>query len=129
ATCTSMTAVLNPVSATVTLYVPATRAGTLNTPSAFETVSKDAPDVLVTVTAAPGMAPPAESTTVPEIDAVAPCAETGALHPRASVVSTHTHARLRLITDSLQSCKHPKTCEPYRRDTSLVNSKNQKNSL
>jgi hypothetical protein len=92
-----MAAVLNPVNATVTVYLPAPTAGTENTPSELLTVSNDAPALFVTMTVAPGIAPPAESTTVPEIEDVA-CANAKALDTRVNAIVKHTKAKLRLIT-------------------------------
>src|SRR5207247_1917852 len=69
----SSTAVLNPTSETVTVYVPVSRDGTTKSPRASVTVLKLAPDaVFVTVTVAPGMKPPAVSTAVPDSDALTP---------------------------------------------------------
>src|ERR671912_482603 len=96
-TTTSATAVLNPLSATLTLYAPAATAGTLKAPSPLVTASNDAPDSFLTVTAAPGMAPPALSTTVPEI-APAPCARTDGLAPSTSAANRDRYTRLRFNT-------------------------------
>src|SRR5688572_12215458 len=77
ATSTLATEVLKPVSETVTVYLPAPTAGTLNTPSELLTVSNVAPALLFTMTDAPGIAPPALSTTVPEMEP-ADCANAAA---------------------------------------------------
>ena len=61
-----ITAVLNPSSATVTVYVPGSRTGIENAPDVFENVSNAVPvEVFLTVTVAPGTTPPAVSTTTP----------------------------------------------------------------
>ena len=101
-----MTTVLNPASETVTLYVPASRAGTENVPVVFVTVSKVVPVArFFTTTAAPGMTPPLGSTTTPEMDDVAPpCAY-------ANVVTNST-ARLSRLTLSFMRGFLPRCCTP-----------------
>src|SRR5262245_705067 len=47
--------VLNPLSATVTVYTPGATPGIVNSPSPLETASNDTPDSFLTTTAAPGM--------------------------------------------------------------------------
>jgi hypothetical protein len=63
------------VNVTVTVYSPALKAGTENTPSVLVTVSKLEPvPLFLTTTEAPGTTPPPVSTTTPEMDVVAvPC--------------------------------------------------------
>src|SRR5438876_2665111 len=70
------TAVLNPMSATVTEYVPPGSDGIVKPPSLADTVLNSAPvPLFFTLTSAPGMTPPDESTTVPESDVKKlPCA-------------------------------------------------------
>ena len=74
--------VLNPLTVTVMLYLPASRSGNTNEPSAPVTVSRVAlvPAFLM-VTVAPGSTPPPESVTVPEIWPVNPCARTELVAP------------------------------------------------
>ena len=71
-----ITAVLNPASDTVTVYVPADKAGTENAPVVLVTTSYFVSvALLLTTTLAPGMTPPAVSVTTPEIaDVAPPCA-------------------------------------------------------
>ena len=71
-----MTAVLNPASDTVTVYVPADNAGTENVPVVLVTTSNVVSvALLLTTTLAPGMTPPALSVTTPEMaDVAPPCA-------------------------------------------------------
>ena len=60
-------AVLNPISDTVTEYVPPGSEGTVKPPSLADTALNSAPvPVFLTLTSAPGMTPPDESTTVPD---------------------------------------------------------------
>ena len=91
-----MTAVLNPLSETVTEYTPGATPGTLKSPSPFDTASNDTPDSFLTTTAAPGMAPPALSRTDPEMDDVA-CANASVLVRTASAARRHTRRMLRVI--------------------------------
>src|SRR5688500_8217515 len=85
-----MTAVLKPVSETVTVYTPGETPGTLNSPSPFEIASNDTPDSFFTTTEAPGIAPPELSRTVPEIEVVAPCAKAETLVSSTSRMDTDT---------------------------------------
>ena len=75
------TAVLNPWRETLTVYLPAMRLGIVKVPLAA-VIAVDVPAVasLVAVTEAPGITPPPESTTVPEMDEFeVPWANAGAL--------------------------------------------------
>src|SRR4029079_11241456 len=92
-----ITAVLKPLSETVTTYTPGDTLGTLNSPSPLETASKATPDSFLTVTVAPGRAPPALSTTVPLIEAFAPCANAETPARTASKASTDTRSAHRVI--------------------------------
>ena len=88
------TAVLKPVSVTVTEYVPGSIAGIENDPCDDETVSWVAPvPMFVATTVAPGMAPPVVSTTVPASDDVTPCAKTSELTNRRTAVSVPTRTK------------------------------------
>src|SRR5258708_18976279 len=61
------TAVLNPISETVTEYVPPVSDGTVKPPSLPDTTVASAPvPVFLTLTSAPGMTAPDESTTTPD---------------------------------------------------------------
>src|SRR5262245_34231138 len=65
------TAVLNPWSDTVTVYVPVMSDGTEKTPPPDVTaVNVSLVPLFLTTTSAPGTTPPPESTTTPEMDAV-----------------------------------------------------------
>src|SRR5687768_13024266 len=55
------------------------------------------------------MAPPARSTTVPELDPV-PCARRDGVASNTSAANRDRHTRLRFNTDSLQSCRTCKRC-------------------
>src|SRR5215510_3315860 len=85
-----ITAVLNPLSDTVIAYTPGGTPGTVNRPSPFDTASNDTPDGFFTTTVAPGIAPPALSTTLPVMDEVAPCARGKAVASSTNAATRHT---------------------------------------
>ena len=84
------TTVLKPISATVTEYTPPGNEGTVKPPSVPLTTSTSAPvPLFLTLTLAPGMTRPDESTTVPDSDVKKlPCAR--ASEPPAARVSAQT---------------------------------------
>src|SRR5215471_17741788 len=115
------TAVLKPASDAVMVYDPAPSALIWYSPSLLLTVSCVLPVVwFVTTTAAPGITPPAESLTTPEIDAV-DCADEGVLQTTSRTIAHNdrTHKRL-LIKGPSSSLKTghvdtpPRTRPAYR---------------
>ena len=69
---------MNPASDTVTVYVPADKAGTENAPVVLVTTSYFVSvALLLTTTLAPGMTPPAVSVTTPEMAEVAAALRVG----------------------------------------------------
>src|SRR6185436_10375073 len=95
------TAVLKPCRVTVTVYFPALSAGIVNEPfEAVTTVLVELNASLLTVTVAPGIAPPLESVTTPVIDEVAPpCANAVAATRDSSIAATDTHFALPWFMD------------------------------
>src|SRR5215831_15469995 len=90
------TAVLKPASDAVTVYDPAPSALIWYSPSLLLVASSELPVVSsVTTTVAPGIKPPAESLTTPEIDAV-DCADEDVLHTTSRAIAHNdaTHKRV-----------------------------------
>src|SRR5688572_15483347 len=81
----------------------------LKIPSPLVTVSSVWPLSFVTTTATPGMAPPALSTTVPEMDDV-PCASTRVTDSKTARAAMHARTALLLSKDP-----PPETCPDARK--------------
>src|SRR5581483_4916904 len=100
-------AVRNPISETVTEYMPPGSEGTVKDPSAPVTASYSSPvPVFLTFTFAPGITPPDESATVPDRDVKKlPCAKALVAQATTSDATTSVHASFTLIRTSKQSNK------------------------
>src|ERR1051326_941771 len=98
-------AVLNPMSDTVTEYVPPGSEGTVKPPSLADTVLNSAPvPVFLIFTSAPGMTPPDESTTVPDSEVKKlPWARAGAAAHTIAIADTSNPNRVDLMHAPLRN--------------------------
>src|SRR3954462_9091879 len=85
----------------------------LKSPSPLDTASKDTPESFLTTTAAPEIAPPAESSTAPVIDEVAACPEARALARTTSETHVHTCTSSRFIKAPPSLIRERPIAAPY----------------
>ena len=95
-------------------YLPASKSGNWNAPSAPVTVSRVAfVPAFLTTTVAPGSTPPPESVTVPEIWPVNPCACTELIVPPTATSSATTKTILQRRDITLHSSRRSTKCADF----------------